>query len=90
MKTHIALVTATLLFVALSACSGDPDRLAFMNNDEISVMNANGTEKIQLTSDGYTKVSADWSADEKQIVFDCDQDGDSEIYVMKSDGSEIT
>lgn len=37
MKTQITLVAATLLLMGLSACSGGPDRLAFINDDEISL-----------------------------------------------------
>ena len=90
MKNTITLAAATVISIGLIGCSGGPERIAFMNNEEISVMNANGMEKVQLTSDGHSKISADWSADEKMIVFDSEQDGDTDIFTMKSDGSEIT
>ncbi len=68
-------------------------------NSHIFVMNADGNNEIQLTS--FTNGSewvhsgdASWSPDGSKIVFqsnkDSDNDGGSGIYIMNSDGSNVT
>lgn len=58
----------------------------------------NGTEEIytfdpeerherQLTKDGGYKSDLAWSPDGKQIAFSCVKNGDPDIYVMNSDGT---
>lgn len=56
-------------------------------DDEIYVMNPDGTEIIQLTHnrafDGYPV----WSLDGKRIVFESNRDGRFQIYIMDKDGN---
>ena len=44
----------------------------------------------RLTHDEKTNFYPTWSPDGKQILFDSERDGNTEIYVMKADGSSQT
>jgi Tol biopolymer transport system component len=72
--------------------SPDGTRIMFMNEDDytsrIYVMNADGSNRTQLTSD--IEYSAVWSPDSTRIAFVSERDGAPEIYVMNADGSNQT
>jgi TolB protein len=56
---------------------------------DIVVMNADGTGRVRLT-DHFGSVSGPvWSPDGSKIAFASDQTGQSEVYVMDADGSDI-
>jgi Tol biopolymer transport system component len=57
-------------------------------NEEIYVMNADGSDQINLTNNIATDVMPAWSPDGSQIAFSSSRDGNMEIYVMNKDGSE--
>ena len=69
-------------------------RIAFSSyrdgNEDIYVVNADGTDEIRLTSDPSVDSSPDWSPDGRHIAFDSNRDGDYEVYVMNADGSGLT
>lgn len=52
-------------------------------------MNADGSGKINLTSNSAVDLSPAWSPDGAKIVFSSDRDGDSDIYTMDADGSNL-
>lgn len=54
---------------------------------EIWIMNADGTEKQNLTNNPAIDSSPSWAPDGKKIVFVSSRDGNREIYVMNSDGT---
>ena len=58
---------------------------------EIYVMDADGSNQINLTNNPHDDRSPSWSLDGKRIVFQSDRDNDRghniEIYVMDADGS---
>ena len=58
---------------------------------EIYVMDANGSNQLNLTNNPHDDRSPSWSPDGKRIVFESDRDNDRghniEIYVMDADGS---
>ena len=60
-------------------------------DNDISVMNADGSGVTQLTqNDDVLDWQPAWSPDGQRIAFVSDRDGDSEIYVMNADGSDVT
>jgi Tol biopolymer transport system component len=58
-------------------------------NDEIYVMNADGTDQTRLTNDPGFDFAPSWSPDGTKMAFGSDRDGDFEVYVMNSDGSSL-
>ena len=66
-STYLAL-SVSLLF--LVACSGGGSKIAFIVQSDISTMNADGSEKIQITSNQSEKVTSNWSKDGSKVVFD--------------------
>lgn len=73
--------------------SHDGAKIAFdsdrSGNREIWVMNADGTEKVNLTDNLALDTSPVWSPDGTRIVFASDRDGDQDIYVTDSDGGNV-
>ena len=70
-------------------------KIAFVStrdeNEEIYVMNANGTNPVRLTDNTSIDTTPRWSPDGTKIIFESDRDnGDHEIYVMNADGSGQT
>jgi len=59
---------------------------------EIFVMNADGSNPRQLTSNGVGINDAwpRWSPNGKQIVFHSNVDGNFEIYIINADGTDLT
>ena len=79
--------------------SPDGDSIAFSRTvdggDDIFVMNSDGSDQRQLTSAEGNDRRPVWSPDGGMIAFDSERHGDlssespdTEIYVMKADGSE--
>lgn len=58
-------------------------------NEDIYVMDADGTNERQLTSDPAPEYHPDWSPDGQYILFDADRDNDGqdEIWRMRANGS---
>jgi Tol biopolymer transport system component len=79
-----------LLLVALllAACGTDQARIAFSSdrggNDEIYVMNADGSSLTNLTNSPAREFLLDYSPDGRRIAFTSDRDGNHEIYVMSA------
>ncbi|NOT09073.1 MAG: hypothetical protein HOP28_12810 [Gemmatimonadales bacterium] len=69
-------------------------RIAFetkrTGNYEIFVMNADGTNPVNLSNNPALDFEPDWSPDGKKIAFVSRRDGNDEIYVMNADGSGQT
>lgn len=59
-------------------------------SDEIHVMNADGSNVTQLTTNNDVEIHSRISTNGQQIVFASDEDGDREIFIMDVDGSNVT
>jgi Tol biopolymer transport system component len=77
---------ATRENAALLAASGGSLRFA---NYDIYVMNANGSDRVRLTTDPANDAQPVWSPDGTWIAFVSDRDGDKNIYAMRADGSDL-
>jgi Tol biopolymer transport system component/uncharacterized surface protein with fasciclin (FAS1) repeats len=67
------------------------DNLLGNGSYEIYVMNADGSNRVQLTDNpGYDNMDPRWSPDGTQIIFWSSRDGNKELYVMDADGSNQT
>ncbi len=56
-------------------------------NDDVYVMNADGTNQVRLTTAPGSDWSGAWSPDYRWIAFYSDRDGNRQIYLMRQDGS---
>jgi Tol biopolymer transport system component len=72
--------------------SPDGKRIAleasFSGAEEIWVINADGSNPVQLTSFGAWAGSPRWSPDGRKIAFDCNVAGNWDIYLIDSQGGK--
>lgn len=59
-------------------------------DEEVFVMNADGSGRIQLTDNTSGDEDPAWSPDGQHIAFSTKRDGNWEIYLMNADGSNPT
>ncbi len=73
------------------AWSPDGQEIAFVSNsagnDDIYVINVDGTDLRQLTTDPAADQYPAWSPDGSQLAFQSKRQGDWEIFLMDADGS---
>ncbi len=58
-------------------------------NDEIFVINADGSNPVNLTQHSANDLSPDWSPDVNTIIFESMRDGNYEIYAIEPDGTNL-
>ena len=68
----------------------DGDRLRLPRNEEIYVMNADGSDVTRLTNNDAEDMQPTWSPDARRIAFVSERDGNWNIYVANADGSGTT
>ncbi|MFO0781270.1 MAG: Calx-beta domain-containing protein [Candidatus Saccharimonadales bacterium] len=79
-----------------NAIPSRPPRIAYtvisqqLQNWDIYTMNADGTDRRQLTTFSGRDYQPSWSPDGKRLVFVSERNGNPEIYVMNADGSNQT
>jgi Tol biopolymer transport system component len=94
----VLLLMASLAMLPISpqpaAAQSAGGRIVFVSdrngNDEIYVMNADGSNQTRLTNHPGYDIAPVWSPDGSRIAFVSDRDGNYEIYVMNADGSGQT
>ena len=68
-------------------------RIAFISgshaNQEIYVIEADGTTRLRLTNNLFADSEPAWSPDGKRIAFVSEQNNNRDIYVMNSDGTHV-
>ena len=74
--------------------SPDSERIAFVRSDEnydynIYVMNADGSDVVQVTDHSGYNWSPSWAPDGDRLVFTSDRRGSSQMYIKSVDGDEI-
>ncbi len=79
--------------VDIAATDDSVCKIAFNSDrdgdEEIYIMNADGTNVKKLTSNTVPDMHPSWSPDCKKIVFGSARDGDPEIYIMNADGTNV-
>jgi hypothetical protein len=99
----IFAASAFVVALAISAIAAGEARAAFPGtngrivfetnrdgNEEIYTMNADGTNRVDLTRNPADDTDPRWSADGSRIVFASNRTGNYQIYTMNSDGSGVT
>jgi len=87
-------LAVTAILLALPVVLAAQEKIVFSSNregsgnDEIYVMNTDGSDQKRLTFNTKFDGEASFSADGGKIVFTSTRDGNAEIYVMNADGSQ--
>ncbi|GMQ85787.1 MAG: hypothetical protein BMS9Abin07_1355 [Acidimicrobiia bacterium] len=89
-----AVVALTAAQPVAATVPGDNGKIAFVSdrdgNSEIYVVDADGSDPVNLTSNPAADSAPSWSPDGRQIAFASDRDGERAIYVMNGDGTAPT
>ncbi len=80
LKSRISYVWLVICWAFVSGRDG---------NDEIYVMNADGSNPVNLTNHPASDTVPSWSPDGKRIAFSSDRDGRWQIYAMNPDGTNV-
>jgi Tol biopolymer transport system component len=59
------------------------------NDLELFLIDRNGTNLRRLTSNTWLDARVDWSPDGRKLAFQSNRDGNAEIFIMNSDGSDV-
>ncbi|MGB7069089.1 MAG: DPP IV N-terminal domain-containing protein [Pyrinomonadaceae bacterium] len=93
-QNTISIRLFALILLILPATSAAQDKIAFTSprdgNEEIYVMNPDGSNQTRLTNNTTNDFAPSLSPDGSRIAFMGRRDGNDEIYVMNADGSNQT
>ncbi len=81
-------LTGDMVDIVNPQWSPDGTKILFEGNPNIYIMNADGSDLINLTRKAEGR-HPDWSPDGKQIVFNSLRSGNNEIYTINVDGTGI-
>jgi len=74
--------------------SPDGTRILFRSdrdgNDEVYVMQSDGSQITNLSMNAAFETTPSWSIDGSQVLFTSGRDGDNELFIMNADGTQIT
>lgn len=96
--TFAGVFAAALAMVATLSASaafpGDNGLIVFQTNrdgnNEIYTMNADGTNRVNLTRNPAGDIDPRWSAEGDRVVFASNRDGNNEIHTMNANGTGVT
>lgn len=81
------------IYLPIISAPSVTDSLAFTSdhdgNDEIYLMNSDGSNITRLTNNPANDWAPAWSPDGNWLAFTSDRDGDAEIYVMRVNGTGL-
>src|SRR5215213_3702514 len=91
-QTTIPITTVGALLIITIMLTGPNGQIAFVSltdgNDEIYVMDADGSDQTNLSNNDADDFNPSWSLDGERIAFASDRDnGNFDIYIMNDDGS---
>jgi dipeptidyl aminopeptidase/acylaminoacyl peptidase len=88
----LLLIPFTSLVAAADVGPKVNGKIAFISdrdgNNEIYVMNPDGSDQTRLTNNNYDDGAPAWSPDGTKIASNTNRDGNHEIYTMNADGSD--
>jgi dipeptidyl aminopeptidase/acylaminoacyl peptidase len=103
LQRSVLPAVALVVSVAIAAIATGEARAAFPGangkivfetnrdgNEEIYTMNADGTNRVDLTRNPADDTDPRWSSDGGRIVFASNRSGNYQIYTMNADGSAVT
>jgi uncharacterized membrane protein len=90
---HVGRMTNNPSADSQAAWAPNMQRVAFTSNrdgqNEIYLMNADGTNPVNLTNNPADDQQPAWSVDGEWIAFSSNRDGNYEIYILRVNGNEI-
>ena len=79
--------------LVFSSSIGVPDRTeggtTYSNINDIFISQADGSDRVNLTSHDAHDTEPSWSADGKWIVFTSTREGSRDLYTMRDDGTQL-
>jgi len=89
----VGVLAVPLGLPAGAVVPGSNGKIAFVasrdGNEEVYVMDADGSNQTNLTRNPANDADPAWAADGSRIAFASDRDGDWEIFLMDADGSNV-